>query len=146
MDGADKDVVGEADVESFELQKRKGNNMKVVVTAQGNELSSEIDLRFGRAKWLIVIDTETSDFQAHDNVVNLNAVQGAGIQTGQNIANLGADAVITGNVGPNAFKTLNAAGVKIFLVEKQTVQEAIDLFKEGKLKEVNQANVEGHWI
>ncbi len=120
--------------------------MKIAVTAQGNELSSEIDLRFGRAKWLIVIDTETDDFQAHDNVVNLNAVQGAGIQTGQNIANLGADAVITGNVGPNAFKTLNAAGVKIFLAETQTVQQALDSFKAGKLKEVNGANVEGHWI
>ena len=120
--------------------------MKIVITAQGKELSSEIDLRFGRAKWLIVVDTKSGDLQAHDNAVNLNAAQGAGIQTGQNIANLGVEAVITGNVGPNAFKTLNAAGVKILLVEKQTVQDAIDLFKAGKLKEVDQANVEGHWI
>jgi predicted Fe-Mo cluster-binding NifX family protein len=120
--------------------------MRIAVTAQDKELSSEIDLRFGRAKWLIVVDTETSDCEAHDNVVNLSAVQGAGIQTGQNIANLGADVVITGNIGPNAFKTLNAAGVKIFLTEGQTVQEAIDSFKAGNSKEVNQANVEGHWI
>jgi predicted Fe-Mo cluster-binding NifX family protein len=120
--------------------------MKIALTAQGNELSSEIDIRFGRAKWLIVVDTETGDCQVHDNVVNLNAVQGAGIQTGQNIANLGVEAVITGNVGPNAFKTLNVAGVKIFLAEKQTVQEAIDSFKAGKLEEVNQANVESHWV
>jgi len=127
-------------------RKGKGNQMKIAVTAQEKDLSSEIDLRFGRAKWLIVVDTETGDFEAHDNIVNLNAVQGAGIQTGQNIANLGVEAVITGNVGPNAFKTLNAAGVKIFLTEKQTVQEAIDSFKAGKLEEVNQANVEGHWI
>jgi len=120
--------------------------MKIAITAQGNEISSEIDLRFGRAKWLIVVDAETGDCETHDNVVNLNAVQGAGIQTGQNIANFGADVVITGNVGPNAFKTLNAANVKIFLAEKQTVAEAINLFKAGKLKEVEQANVEGHWI
>ena len=120
--------------------------MKIAVTSQGKELSSEIDLRFGRAKCLVVIDTETSDFQVHDNTVNLNAVQGAGIQTGQNIANLNVEAVITGNVGPNAFKTLNAAGVKIFLAEKQTVAEALESFKSGKLKEVDSANVEGHWI
>jgi len=120
--------------------------MKIAITAQGKELSSEIDLRFGRAKWIIVVDSETGDFTAHDNVVNLNAVQGAGIQTGQNIANLGVEAVITGNVGPNAFKTLNTAGVKIFLAEKITVQEAIDALKAGKLEEVDQANVEGHWI
>ena len=120
--------------------------MKIAITAQGKELSSEIDLRFGRAKWLIVVDTETGDFQAHDNTVNLNAAQGAGIQTGRNVANLGVDAVITGNVGPNAFKTLNTAGVKMLLAEKQSVQDAIDSFKTGKLKEVDQANVEGHWI
>jgi predicted Fe-Mo cluster-binding NifX family protein len=127
-------------------ENKEGNQMKIAVTAQGKELSSEIDLRFGRAEWLIVIDSETGNFQAHDNVVNLNAVQGAGIQTGQNIANLGVEAVITGNVGPNAFKTLNTADVKIFLAEKETVHEALDLFKAGKLKEINQANVEGHWV
>jgi predicted Fe-Mo cluster-binding NifX family protein len=120
--------------------------MKIAITAQGNELSSEIDLRFGRAKFLLVVDTETDDFEVHDNELNLNAVQGAGIQTGQNIANLGVEAVITGNVGPNAFKTLSAADIKIFLAEKQTVQEVIDSLKAGELKEVDQANVEGHWI
>ena len=120
--------------------------MKIAITSQDKEISSEVDLRFGRAKFLLVVDTETGDFEVHDNELNLNAVQGAGIQTGQNIANLDVEAVITGNVGPNAFRTLNAAGVKIFLAEKQAVQEAIDLFRAGKLKEVDQANVEGHWI
>ena len=120
--------------------------MKIAITAQNKELSSEIDLRFGRAKWLIVFDTETGDSKAHNNEVNLNAAQGAGIQTGSNIANLGVEAVVTGNVGPNAFKTLNAANVKIFLAEKQTVAEAVESFKAGKLKEVDNANVEGHWI
>jgi predicted Fe-Mo cluster-binding NifX family protein len=120
--------------------------MKVAVTSQGEELSSEIDPRFGRAKWLIVVDIQTGKSEAHDNAVNLNATQGAGIQTGQNIANLGVDTVITGNVGPNAFRTLSATKVKVFLAEKQTVQQAIDSFKAGKLKEVDRANVEGHWI
>jgi len=120
--------------------------MKVAVTSQGKELASKIDQRFGRAKYLLVVDTETSDFTFYNNELNLNAVQGAGIQTGQNIANLGVEAVITGNVGPNAFKTLNAADVKIFLSGKQTVAEAVESLKAGKLKQVAQANVEGHWI
>ena len=120
--------------------------MKIAITAQGQELTSKTDLRFGRAKWLIVVDTESGDFQAHDNNLNLNAAQGAGIQTGQNIANLGVEAVITGNVGPNAFRTLNAAGIRTFLAEQQTVEDAIEAFKADKLKETSQANVEGHWI
>jgi predicted Fe-Mo cluster-binding NifX family protein len=120
--------------------------VKIAITSQGKEFSSEIDLRFGRAKWLIVVDTETDHFQMYDNKINLNAVQGAGIQTARNIANLGVEAVITGNIGPNAFKTLSAANVRAFLAEKHTVREAIDSFKAGTLKEVDQANVEGHWI
>jgi predicted Fe-Mo cluster-binding NifX family protein len=120
--------------------------VKIAITATGRELSSEIDLRFGRATWLVVLDTETGNFEAHSNEVNLNAVQGAGIQTGRNIANLDVEAVITGNVGPNAFRTLSAAGVKVFLAEKQTVAEAVESFKAGTLQKVDNANVEGHWI
>ena len=119
--------------------------MKVAVTSQGKELSSEIDPRFGRAKWLLLVDTETGVSGAYDNTVNLNIAQGAGIQTGQNIVNLGAEAVITGNVGPNAFRTLNAANVKVFLSKAKTVQEAVGSFEAGELNEVKQANVEGHW-
>jgi len=62
------------------------------------------------------------------------------------VANLDVEAVITGNVGPNAFRTLNAAGVKIFLAQGKTVENAIDLLKAGKLQDVDGANVEGHWI
>ncbi|HUU19454.1 MAG TPA: NifB/NifX family molybdenum-iron cluster-binding protein [Sedimentisphaerales bacterium] len=120
--------------------------MKVAITSQGKELSSEIDPRFGRAKWLLVVDTQTGSSEAYDNTVNLNIVQGAGIQTGQNVVNLGAEAVITGNIGPNAIKTLSAANVKVFLSKAKTIQEAIESFKAGEFEEVKQANVEGHWI
>jgi predicted Fe-Mo cluster-binding NifX family protein len=119
--------------------------MKVAVTAQGQELSSTMDLRFGRAKWIHVVDTQTGAHQVHDNTVHLNLSQGAGIQTGQNVANLGVEAVITGNVGPNAFRTLNAAKIKVFLSSQQTVEQAVTAFQEGQLQEVEQANVEGHW-
>ena len=120
--------------------------MKIAITAQDKCLSSEIDPRFGRAKWFVIIDPETGHFDVHNNEVNLNAAQGAGIQTAQNIANLDVKAVITGNVGPNAYKTLNTAGIKIFLANKQTVSQAIESYKAGQLKEVAQANVQGHWV
>ena len=119
--------------------------MKVAVTSQGKELSSEIDPRFGRAKWLLLVDTETEVVGTYDNTVNLNLAQGAGIQTGQNVVNLGAEAVITGNIGPNAYKTLSTANVKVYLSEVKTIQEAVELFKAGELNEVQEANVEGHW-
>ncbi len=127
----------------FILLKEK--QMKVAVTSQGKELSSEIDPRFGRARWLLLVDTETEVSGAYDNTVNLNIAQGAGIQTGQNVVSLGAEAVITGNIGPNAIKTLSAANVKVYLSEAKTIREAIGSFKAGELNEVKQANVEGHW-
>lgn len=120
--------------------------MKIGVTAQGPERTSDVDTRFGRAKWIVLVDTDTGESQGHDNEVNLSLSQGAGIQTGQNVADLGVEAVITGNVGPNAHKTLAAGKVRIFLVSGGTVEQAVAAFKQGQLQEVQQANVEGHWI
>ena len=120
--------------------------MKVAVTAQGPDLASEIDPRFGRAKFFIVVDTETGEFTAHDNAQNLNAVQGAGIQAAQNVVSLGVDAVITGNVGPKAFATLQAGNVETHIGAAGSVSEAVEQLKAGRLKGVSKPNVEGHWV
>ncbi len=119
--------------------------MKIAVTAEGKELTGVMDGRFGRAKYFIIVDIETGDFTAHDNAQNLNATQGAGIQAAETAARLGAEAVVTGNVGPKAFRVLNATGVKVYLAGEGTVAEAIQKFKNGELKESTAANVEGHW-
>jgi predicted Fe-Mo cluster-binding NifX family protein len=119
--------------------------MKIAVTATGKEMSSNMDPRFGRAKFFVVVDTDTNKSVAHDNTQNLNAAQGAGIQSAETVVRLGAETVITGNVGPKAFCVLNAAGVKMFLSGAGTVDEAIRRFKAGELKEASTANVEGHW-
>ena len=120
--------------------------MKVAITAQGEELTSAVDPRFGRAKCFVVVDTETHEFSAYDNTQNLNAVQGAGIQAAANVVKLGVEAVITGNVGPKAFAALQAGNVKMFIGAEGTVAEAIEKLNKGELTETNDANVEGHWI
>ena len=119
--------------------------MKILVTAKGKQTSDEVDPRFGRARYFILVDTETNEVTVHDNSQNLNAAQGAGIQAAQGVVRLGAEAVISGNVGPNAFQTLNAGGIKMYLCPQATVAEAINKFKAGELKEVASANVQGHW-
>ena len=120
--------------------------MKVIVTSQGRELNSLVDPRFGRAKYFLVVDTEAGDFSAADNSQNLNAAQGAGIQAGKNVVDLGAEAVITGHVGPKAFATLQTGGVRIYTGANGTVTHAIEQFKAGTLKQSNAADVEGHWV
>jgi predicted Fe-Mo cluster-binding NifX family protein len=119
--------------------------MKVVVTSRGMELDSEVDPRFGRARYFILADTETGEFEAVDNAQNLNAAQGAGIQAAQQLAALGAEALLTGHCGPNAFKALSAGGIKVFAGAQGTVAEAIEQFKAGTLTPAEDADVQGHW-
>lgn len=119
--------------------------MKIAITSQGKDLTSPVDPRFGRAKFFIVLDMETGNYVAHDNTVNLQLAQGAGIQAGQTVVNLGVGAVITGNVGPKAFNVLQAGQIKIFTGATGTVAQAMDDYKQGRLKAVDQATVEGHW-
>jgi predicted Fe-Mo cluster-binding NifX family protein len=122
-----------------------GGSMKIAITATGKEMSSAVDPRFGRAKFFLVVDTDTNESAAHDNAQNLNAAQGAGIQAAETVARLGAAAVITGNVGPKAFRALQAAGIRIYLSKEGAVADAIRAFQAGELTEVSAANVEGHW-
>jgi len=119
--------------------------MNIAITAAGKDMSSNVDPRFGRAKYFIVVDTDTNVSAAYDNTQNLNAAQGAGIQAGETVARLGAKAVVTGNVGPKAFRILNAAGIKVYLAGEGIVSDVIRRFKAGELKEASAANVDGHW-
>ena len=120
--------------------------MNIAITSKGNSLEAPIDLRFGRAEKFIIYDTETGEFACMDNSQNLNATQGAGIQSAQNVINTGTKALLTGHCGPKAFRTLAAGEVEVYTVKQMTVQEAIDQFKQGKLTAEKSADVEGHWV
>ncbi len=119
--------------------------MIVAVTAQGPDMTSEVDPRFGRAKYFVLIDTKTDQSSGHNNVQNLQAAQGAGIQAGRNVIDMGAQAVITDNVGPKAFATLEAGKVRTYIGASGTVAQALERFKAGLLERADSANVEGHW-
>jgi len=103
--------------------------MKVAVTAQGGDLTSELDPRFGRAKWFVVVDTETDEIDVIDNSAGVNASSGAGIASGQRVGETGAKAVITGHCGPNAERVLTQAGIRIVERTGGTVAEAVEWFK-----------------
>ncbi|MFP4053826.1 MAG: NifB/NifX family molybdenum-iron cluster-binding protein [Phycisphaerae bacterium] len=119
--------------------------MKIAVTAQDKQMTSPLDPRFGRAKYFLVVDTEGGEFTPVDNTQNLNAPQGAGIQSGRTVAGLGVEAVLTGHVGPKAFATLQAAGIKVYAGVSGTVAEAMEQYNAGALAESTDADVQGHW-
>lgn len=120
--------------------------MKIAISSLDKNIDSPVDPRFGRAKYFIVADTETGGFSTHDNTVNLNVAQGAGIQAAKNVADLGVRAVVTGNVGPKAYATLTAAGIEIYTGASGTVSETLQAFRAGTLSRATKANVDGHWI
>jgi len=119
--------------------------MKIAITSQGKDLNSQVDPRFGRAAYIIVVDTDTMDFEVIDNAANRESFKGAGTQAASNVCEKGAEVLLTGFCGPNAFKTLDAGNVKVGNDAKGTVQDAVDQYKAGKFEFATDANVDGHW-
>lgn len=119
--------------------------MKIAITCADNSLDCAIDPRFGRCAGFLVFDTDSGSYEWKSNEQNLELAQGAGIQAGMNVAETGAKAVITGHVGPKAYKTLNAGQIDIYLKEGGTVAEAIEDFRNGRLSKAAEADKPGHW-
>jgi len=106
--------------------------MKVAVSAQKDHLDSPTDPRFGRARYFLIVDTESLDYKAISNP-NVNAVGGAGIQSAQLVIKQGVESVITGSCGPNAYRVLRAADMEVYEGAKGSVKEAIQAYKNGQL-------------
>ena len=125
------------------IEKQSTTAVKICVTACGNGLEAAVDPRFGRARYFIIVEPETLKFEAIENP-NLDASGGAGIQSAQFIAGRGVKVVLTGNVGPNAFKGLEATGVKIITGTSGTVMEALAEYKKGRMKPAGKHTVAEH--
>lgn len=119
--------------------------MKIAVTSKGADLTSEVDPRFGRAAYIIIIDSDNFTFEAVDNKENANALKGAGIQAAKTLSDKRAEVLLTGFCGPNAFKALNAAGIAVANDAGGTVKNAVNAYLEGKLPLADGANVESQW-
>lgn len=117
--------------------------MRIAVTAKGKDITSEVDPRFGRCGYFVIVNPETREFQGIENGSSM-AQGGAGPQAVQTISRLGIDLVITGNVGPNAFEALKAAGIKVVIGTSGTVNDMIDRYRDGSLKEIYDASVGSH--
>lgn len=119
--------------------------MRIAVSAIGTDLDSELDPRFGRAMYFIIVEADGSISEVIDNNTNLNAMKGAGIQAGKILADKKVDVLLTGHCGPNAFRTLNAAGIRVGVDLKGTVREALDHFNREEVTFAGGPNVEAHW-
>ena len=118
--------------------------MKIAISATGTTLDAEVDPRFGRCQHFIIADTETDEFEAVDNA-SAAAAGGAGISAAQMIVKKGAEAVLTGNCGPNAHQVLSPAGIKVITGVSGKVKDAIAEYKLGTYSPAQQANVSDHF-
>jgi len=117
--------------------------MKVCISSTGKDLSAPVDPRFGRSQLFLFVDTETMEYECVENPA-LTAGGGAGTKAAQLVSDKGAQAVLTGNVGPNAFSVLSAAGVTIYAGMTGTAQQAVEKFKTGRVLPVSSPSVGAH--
>jgi predicted Fe-Mo cluster-binding NifX family protein len=117
--------------------------MRVAIAAAGRDLDAPTDPRFGRCQCFVIVDTDTTAFEAVDNIAAAQG-SGAGIAAVQLVADQGAEAVIAANVGPNAFTALSAGGLKVYGFGEGTVREAVTALLAGQLEETHAPNVPSH--
>jgi len=118
--------------------------MKICISSTGEGLNAQVDPRFGRCSYFLIVDTGTMNFETISNESAMTS-GGAGIQAAQAVAKAGVEAVVTGNVGPNAFQTLSAAGIKVFTGANGTIKDVIEKYKKGELKNTDSASVSSHF-
>lgn len=118
--------------------------MIIAATAKGKTLDDPVDPRFGRSPYFLVIDTETMKTEAFENP-NLALGGGAGIQSAQLMAEHDVKVVLTGNCGPNAYQTLNAAEIEVVVGAGGTVRDAVEQYKSGALSSTRSPNVASHF-
>ena len=118
--------------------------MKICITSYGQTLDAHVDPRFGRCANFIIIDPDTMEFEVIENS-NAQTSGGAGIQAGQLIIAKKVEAVLTGNVGPNAYQVLNAGDIKIYTGVTGNIREAVEKYNSKKLIPIEKPNVSSHF-
>jgi len=118
--------------------------MKIAVTSTGGDLDSQVEPRFGRCPYFLIVDSETFEFEAVENP-NVALGGGAGIQSAQLLANRGVQTVLTGNCGPNAFATLGAAEIQVIVGVGGAVRQVVEQFKQGAFSGAAEPNVASHF-
>ncbi len=118
--------------------------MKVVISSQSQSLDGAVDPRFGRCAFFLVVDTENDSLDAVPNP-GAEAMGGAGPMAAQKVSDLGAEAVITGNLGPKAADSLAALKIKVYRAESISAGKALDALKAGTLTEIGSATVGQHF-
>ncbi len=119
--------------------------MKIAIATNKGGLEDNISPTFGRCPTYTITEATKENITTSEVIENKFAAEmgGAGIQAAQFIVNLGADAAISGNFGPNAAAILTNAGVKMISAQGK-VTDVIKSYLSGEIKPVTAATVPSH--
>jgi predicted Fe-Mo cluster-binding NifX family protein/ferredoxin len=118
--------------------------MKIAVTSTGPSLDDNVEARFGRCAYFLIIDTNTMQYEAIENP-NIALGGGAGIQSAQLMSEKGVTTVLTGNCGPNAFNVFGQAGIQVIVGVSGVIRNAVEQFKTGVFSSASGPNVASHF-
>ena len=118
--------------------------MKICITSQGSDLEAQVDPRFGRCQYFVIVDTDTDETDVLENP-NKDGMGGVGVQSGQLMAEKQVKVVLTGNVGPNAFQTLQAGDIEVITGVSGKIKAAIEKYKKGEFKTTQGPSVDSHF-
>lgn len=107
--------------------------MKIGITSSGPDLNSQVDIRFARAPYFLIVDSETRNFETVKNPYIVG--RGVGYAAAELMGNKGVEAVITGSVGPNSYAVLKQLGIKIYTATG-VINSVLDELKNNQLKEI----------
>lgn len=117
-------------------QNERRIEMKLAITVGKPQFEADLERRFGRCAYFIIVDTETRAWQSFPNPA-VEARGGAGTQAAQFLANQGVEAVVSGDFGPNAFTALDAAGIRMYSAQKGQAETLVDDFLGKRLESVS---------
>lgn len=110
--------------------------MRIIVSVSEKSESAALDPRFGRCQYFAVCDENGNTCEFIENP-GISSAHGAGITAANKIVEIGADVVITGNLGPNALRVLQASNIRGYASSQLSIKEAIEMYKDGKLSEIS---------
>jgi predicted Fe-Mo cluster-binding NifX family protein len=119
------------DSNAEEIPQPSGSGTKICITSEGTDLNADVDPKFGRARYFLIVDPQSMDFEVIENP-NIQAAHGAGIQTAQLIASKNVSAVLTGNCGPNAQRVLQSSGIEVVTNVSGKAGDALSKYKSER--------------
>jgi len=126
------------------IKRQRRNSMRVIISASGKELDSEVDGRFGRCPYYLVVDIDAKQIKKVEVVKNKGEAQGhgAGFAAAQQVGDMKPDYIITGNIGPNASNALQQLGITVYSASGK-IRDVIQQLLDGKLVRTDHT-VPGH--